>query len=88
MTEDLDEVTDAVARAFPAFYLRFHRRDDKRSELPAASRAVLQHLALTGPVTVGELCSHLDRAQSVVRPPGANGVIPSSWLSALAMVEG
>ena len=66
MTEDLHEVTDAVARAFPAIYLRFHRRDDKRSELPAASRAVLHHLALTGPVTVGELCSHLDRAQSVV----------------------
>jgi DNA-binding MarR family transcriptional regulator len=72
MTEDLDEVTDAVARAFPAIYLRFHRRDDKRSELPAASRAVLQHLALTGPVTVGELCDHLDRAQSVVSDIVAN----------------
>jgi DNA-binding MarR family transcriptional regulator len=66
MTEDPDEATAAVAAAFPAIYLRFHRRDDKRSQLPAASRAVLQHLALTGPVTVGELCDHLDRAQSVV----------------------
>ncbi len=63
---DPDSVAAAFARDFPAAYLRFHRRDDKRSQLPAASRAALQHLALAGPVTVGELCGHLDRAQSVV----------------------
>jgi len=51
---------------FPAVYLRFHRRDGKRRELPGASRAVLQHLTLTGPLTVGELAKHLSRAQSVV----------------------
>lgn len=51
---------------FPAVYLRFHRRDGKRSELPAASRAVLQHLLGTGPLTIGEMARHLDRAQSVV----------------------
>jgi DNA-binding MarR family transcriptional regulator len=51
---------------FPAVYLRFHRRDGKGRQLPGASRAVLQHLTLTGPLTVGELAKHLSRAQSVV----------------------
>jgi len=51
---------------FPAVYLRFHRRDGKRRQLPGASRAVLQHLMLTGPLTIGELAKHLSRAQSVV----------------------
>jgi DNA-binding MarR family transcriptional regulator len=34
--------------------------------LPGASRAVLEHLALTGPLTIGEAAQHLQRAQSVV----------------------
>ncbi|WP_344648948.1 MarR family winged helix-turn-helix transcriptional regulator [Cryptosporangium japonicum] len=51
---------------FQAVYLTFHRRDEKRSELSGASRAVLNHLARTGPLTVGEAALHLDRAQSVV----------------------
>jgi DNA-binding MarR family transcriptional regulator len=51
---------------FPAVYLRFHRRDQKRGTLPNASRAVLQHLTLSGPITIGEMGKHLDRAQSVV----------------------
>ncbi|HET9932502.1 MAG TPA: MarR family winged helix-turn-helix transcriptional regulator [Polyangiaceae bacterium] len=53
------------AGLFPRVYLAFHRRDEKR-ELPNASRAVLQHLALTGPLTIGEMAQHLSRAQSVV----------------------
>lgn len=65
-----DDDTDADARAFaelfPAVYLRFHRRDKKASALSGASRAVLQHLSLTGPLTVGEMADHLARAQSVV----------------------
>lgn len=52
--------------AFRALYLAYHRRDGPRSEVPAASRAVLTHLALTAPVSVGELALHLQRAQSVV----------------------
>jgi DNA-binding MarR family transcriptional regulator len=60
------EIAESFARNFPALYLRFHRRDEKHSQLPTASRSVLQHLALSGPVTVGELCDHLERAQSVV----------------------
>jgi len=51
---------------FPAVYLRFHRRDGKQRELPGASRAVLQHLTLTGPLSIGEMAKHLSRAQSVV----------------------
>jgi DNA-binding MarR family transcriptional regulator len=34
--------------------------------LSGASRAVLLHLSQAGPMTVGELALHLDRAQSVV----------------------
>jgi DNA-binding MarR family transcriptional regulator len=56
----------AYAALFPAVYLRFHRRDGKRRELSGASRAVLLHLAQSGPLTVGECARHLARAQSVV----------------------
>jgi DNA-binding MarR family transcriptional regulator len=56
----------AFAQLFPAVYRDFHRRDGKRRGLPAASMAVLGHLTLTGPLTVGEMAKHLDRAQSVV----------------------
>jgi DNA-binding MarR family transcriptional regulator len=55
---------------FRALYLRFHRRDRKRSELSGASRAFLMHLAQAGPLTVGECARHLNRAQSV-----ASGII-------------
>jgi DNA-binding MarR family transcriptional regulator len=53
-------------RLFQAVYLAFHRRDGKRSEMSGASRAVLLHLSMSGPLTVGEAAGHLDRAQSVV----------------------
>jgi DNA-binding MarR family transcriptional regulator len=51
---------------FRAVYLAFHRRDGPRSQLPNASLAVLEHLAMTGPLTIGETALHLRRAQSVV----------------------
>ena len=51
---------------FREVYLAFHRRDAPRSSMAGASRAVLQHLVLAGPLTVGEMAVHLDRAQSVV----------------------
>ncbi len=57
---------DDFCEAFPETFLAFHRRDGRRSELTNASRAVLQHLALTGPVSIGEAARHLERAQSVV----------------------
>ena len=63
---DVARDAEAFAALFPAVYLRFHRRDDKQRALPLASRALLQHLAVAGPLTVGELGRHLERAQSVV----------------------
>jgi len=62
-------VPDQAARyadLFRAVYLTYHRRDGPRSGLTGASRAVLGHLAVSGPLTVGEAARHLDRAQSVV----------------------
>jgi DNA-binding MarR family transcriptional regulator len=53
-------------RLFRAVYLTFHRRDAPRSQMASASLAVLEHLALAGPVTIGEAAAHLRRAQSVV----------------------
>ena len=66
MTDDAASVASEFGRLFPAVYLRFHRRDDQNREIPNASRAVLQHLSLTGPLTIGEMAKHLRRAQSVV----------------------
>jgi DNA-binding MarR family transcriptional regulator len=65
-TKDAADAARSYAALFPAVYLRFHRRDGKRSELSGASRAVLLHLAQTGPMTVGECARHLGRAQSVM----------------------
>jgi len=57
---------ERFAEHFRAVYLTFHRRDRPRSELPGASRAVLEHLALAGPLTIGEAATHMRRAQSVI----------------------
>jgi DNA-binding MarR family transcriptional regulator len=57
---------ERFAEAFRAVYLTFHRRDRPRSQLAGASRAVLEHLAMAGPLNVGEAAAHLSRAQSVV----------------------
>ena len=57
---------ERFADLFRAVYLTFHRRDGPRSQLPGASRAVLEHLALAGPLTVGEAAAHMSRAQSVI----------------------
>jgi DNA-binding MarR family transcriptional regulator len=57
---------EAFGRMFEQTYLRFHRRDERRSALSGTARAVLLHLARTGPLTITEAARHLDRAQSVV----------------------
>jgi len=59
-------LAERFAELFRAVYLTFHRRDRPRSELHGASRAVLEHLALTGPLTIGEAAAHMRRAQSVM----------------------
>ena len=65
-SSSVSESARAYLRLFPDVYLRFHRRDDKRSEMSGASRGVLMHLAQSGPLTVGQCAQHLNRAQSVV----------------------
>ena len=65
MTSDAERARE-FAELFRAVYLTFHRRDGPRSQLPNASLAVLEHLAMAGPLTVGEASAHLRRAQSVV----------------------
>ena len=57
---------EGFAQLFHAVYMTFHRRDRPRSELAGASRGVLEHLALAGPLTIGEAAAHLRRAQSVI----------------------
>ena len=66
MPDDGVEDAERFAALFRALYLTYHRRDGPRSDLPGASRAVLTHLAVTGPLTVGEAAAHLGRTQSVV----------------------
>ncbi len=63
---DSHERAERFAERFRAVYLTFHRRDGPRSQLQGASRAVLEHLAMAGPLTIGEAAAHLNRAQSVV----------------------
>jgi DNA-binding MarR family transcriptional regulator len=78
----MSKVSDAAAafcELFPAAYLRFHRRDEKRTDLTSAGRAVLQHLSIAGPLTVSEMARHLDRAQSVVSEM-TEGLVRHGWL--------
>lgn len=63
---DERERAERFAAQFRAVYLTYHRRDGPRSQLAGASRAVLEHLAMAGPLTIGEAAAHLSRAQSVV----------------------
>jgi DNA-binding MarR family transcriptional regulator len=63
---DEQERAERFADRFRAVYLTFHRRDGPRSQLQGASRAVLEHLAMAGPLTIGEAAAHLNRAQSVI----------------------
>jgi DNA-binding MarR family transcriptional regulator len=60
------DAAETFLELFPAVYLRFHRRDEKHAEMSGATRAALLHLSNTGPLTIGEIARHFDRAQSVV----------------------
>src|SRR5678815_4669189 len=62
----VNAAAEAFGELFGQVYLRFHRRDGKHNELGSASRAVLQHLSVAGPLSVGEMGKHLERAQSVI----------------------
>jgi DNA-binding MarR family transcriptional regulator len=56
----------AFSELFGALYLRFHRRGAKRSVFTPQGWAVVQHLAIAGPLTITEAARHMDRAQSVM----------------------
>ncbi|MFT4283863.1 MAG: MarR family winged helix-turn-helix transcriptional regulator [Protaetiibacter sp.] len=58
------DAADRFDALFRRVYASFHRRDGVDRGLSAASRGVLTHLALAGPVTIGEAARHFDRAQS------------------------
>ena len=63
---DVVKATEAVATLFPEIYRRLHARRTHGERLGAQSMAVLQHLAMSGPLTIGEAAEHFGRAQSVV----------------------
>lgn len=57
----------AFCELFPAVYLRFCRqRGAGETRLTPQMDGVLHHLAMSGPLTVGEMARHFARAQSVV----------------------
>lgn len=59
-----EQAAEDFDRAFRAVFAGFHRRDGAARGLSNASRSVLTHLAMAGPLTVGEAARHLDRSQS------------------------
>jgi DNA-binding MarR family transcriptional regulator len=66
----MNDAAGAFCDLFPEVYLRFCRRhDDPRTRgerLTPQQSAVLAHLTMSGPLTVGEMAEHFSRAQSVV----------------------
>ena len=65
----MDDAAAAFCELFPAVYLRFCRRHDPggtRTRLTPQMEGVLRHLAMSGPLTIGEMAQHVGRAQSVV----------------------
>jgi DNA-binding MarR family transcriptional regulator len=56
----------SFAELFTAVFQAFHRRGPKQSLLTPQGWAVLQHLAMSGPLTVTEAARHMGRAQSVM----------------------
>jgi DNA-binding MarR family transcriptional regulator len=65
----MDDAASAFCELFPSLYLSFCRRHDgdrQANRLTPQQDAVLHHLAMSGPLTVGEMARHFARAQSVV----------------------
>ena len=62
----MDDAAAAFCDLFPALYLCFCRRHDDEARLTPQQDAVLQHLVMSGPLTIGEMRRHFGRAQSVV----------------------
>lgn len=63
----MSSTADEFCALFPAIYVRFCRRgQDDTARLTPQMDAVLHHLSMSGPLTVGEMAQHFGRAQSVV----------------------
>jgi DNA-binding MarR family transcriptional regulator len=66
----MDDAAAAFCELFPAVYLRFCRRHERRgagsTRFTPQMDAVVRHLSMSGPLTIGEMARHLGRAQSVV----------------------
>jgi DNA-binding MarR family transcriptional regulator len=63
----MHDAAAAFCALFPEVYVRFCRRHDRNdTRLTTQMDAVLQHLAMSGPLTIGEMARHFARAQSVV----------------------
>jgi DNA-binding MarR family transcriptional regulator len=63
----MPDAADEFCALFPAVYLHFcKRRHSGEVRLTPQMDAVLHHLAMSGPLTVGEMVRHFGRAQSVV----------------------
>jgi DNA-binding MarR family transcriptional regulator len=65
----MDDAAAAFCELFPAVYLRFchrHQRGKTPTRLTPQQDAALHHLAMSGPLTIGEMARHFARAQSVV----------------------
>jgi DNA-binding MarR family transcriptional regulator len=54
------------ARRYGEVFALFHRALPKRTPLTPESLGVLEHLHLSGPLTITEAARHMDRAQSVM----------------------
>ena len=63
-TEDFADRFERTYRRIYSFGVR--RIPDKRHRLSPETIAILQHLAISGPVSMGELGRHLSRAPSTV----------------------
>lgn len=62
-----DTAAERFIHLFSATYSLLHRRGRSQGiELTPEGRGLLLHLAWTGPLTIGELALHANRAQSVV----------------------
>lgn len=64
---DADRAAQQFVTLFHQLFLRFHQRGEASDYLPSPETvAILEHLARSGPLTVGEAARHLRRSQSTI----------------------
>ena len=63
---DAKTAADEIGRLYPAVYRRFHvsRRPVGGSDLTPRMLGVLHHLSASGPLTLGELATHLNLSKA------------------------